>query len=183
MKEQLSRPAVCDLTFQVFDRAVHPELIDSRMVRSFDQDGYRLTLHWTPSGHFLVWEGREMTLVEVLTDQSDPLPENHQLFAHRVGGERSECHFPHSKVSYQTCFQAETMPPEVFCHLHDELRDDGEKSGMFHMLRSEDRLGLAPISVADLQSRKGSLIVHTYHTFPDEFTVVKSQTLIEVDLK
>jgi hypothetical protein len=30
-----------------------------------------------------------------------------------------------------------------------------------------------------LQSRPGSLLIHVYHTFPDDYAVVKTQSLIE----
>lgn len=164
----------------MFDRPVHPELIESLATQSFERDGYKLRLHLTAAGHLLEWRWNDLTLVEVLTEQSHPLPEGRQMFAHRVGGERNECFWPRECVSYHTCFQAEKLPPEVFYHFHDELRSDGEKDGVLHVLAPQDRLGLSPISFVDLQARAGSLIVHVYHTFPDEYTVVKSQTLIEI---
>lgn len=179
-RQDVSRPCVQDLTFQMFDRPVHPELIDSLVVQSFRRDGYRLKLHLTAAGHLFEWCWQDLTLVEVLTEQSHPLPEGRQMFAHRVGGERNECFWPRDSISYHTCFQAEKLPPEVFFHIHDELRSDGEKDGVLHVLRPQDRLGLSPISFVDLQARKNSLIVHVYHTFPEEFAVVKSQTLIEI---
>jgi hypothetical protein len=44
-------------------------------------------------------------------------------------------------------------------------------------------MGLSPLSYLDVQARTGSLLIHSYHTFPDEYAVVKSQTLIEVNLR
>jgi hypothetical protein len=174
-----SRPCVTDLTFQAYDRVVHPEFFDSRLVRAFERDGSQLTLHLTAAGHVLAWRFRGFHLVEILGDQTRPFPEVGQLFAHRVGGERSECHFPKESITYQTCFQLEKLPEEIFFHVHDELRRDGEKNGVLHQLRPNDRLGFSPISFVDLQARVGSMLIHVYHTYPDEFAIVKSQTLIE----
>lgn len=179
-EDVIYRPCVTDLTFQVFDWPVHPELIETMLVRSFARDGYTLKLHLTPAGHLVEWRRGNLTLVEVLADQSRPLPEHRQLFAHRVGGERSERHSPNSSVSYQTCFQLERLPAEVFFHQHDEIRHDGEKTGVFHLLRPLDRLGLSPMSYVDLQARPNSLIIHVYHTYPEEYAIVKTQTLIEI---
>jgi hypothetical protein len=178
-KNVSSRPCVTDLTFQVYDRAVHPEFFETRMMRAFERDGSQLRLHLTSAGHALVWQLGSFHLVEILGDQACALPEVGQLFVHRVGGERSECHFPRESLSYQTCFQLERLPEEIFFHVHDELRRDGEKNGVLHQLRPNDRLGFSPISFADLQARPGSLLIHVYHTYPDEFAIVKSQTLIE----
>lgn len=175
------RPCTTNLTFQVFDRPLHPELVESVAVREFCRDGYRLKLHLTAAGHLISWRWGGFTLVEVLAEQSHPLPESRQLFAHRVGGERTERHHPTEAISYQTCFQVERMSPEIFYHMSDELRSDGENNGVFHTLQTADRLGLSPISYVDLQARPGSVLVHVYHTYPDEYAIVKTQTLIEIE--
>ena len=178
-RQLIARPEVTSLTFQVFDRALHPELIDRLASRSFERNGARLTLHLTTAGHVIEWRWRSFTLVEILADQSNPLPEHRQLFAHRVGGERSELHTPCENVSYQTCFQSERLPAEVYYRLHDELRDEGERGGVLHLMQPNTRLGLAPVSYVDLQARPDSVLIHAYHTYPDEHAIVKTQSLIE----
>jgi hypothetical protein len=175
----LLRPTVAELQFQVYDRPLHPEFVDSLLHREYVRDGRRLTLDVTRSGHVVQWDLGSVRLTEVLADQSDDFPETHQLFAHRIGGERSEKHQPADGINYQTCFQVERLPGELFFHLHDELRRDGEKNGVLHVLQPMDRLGLSPLTYIDLQARSGSFLVHAYHTYPDEYAVVKTQTLIE----
>ena len=177
----IERPSVAELTFQLFDWPVHPELIGGIASRTFERDGYRLTLHLTAAGHVLEWRWQASTLVEVLANQSDPLPENRLLFAHRIGGERSENHRPVASVSYQTCFQVERLPQDLFVRLQDELRSDGEENGVLLQLQTSDRLGLGPLSFVDLQAREGSLIAHSYHTYPEECSIVKVQSLIEFE--
>jgi hypothetical protein len=174
------RPSVSDLTFQVYDAPIHPEFISSLCTRTFERDGYRLRVHLTAAGHMLEWHGKRTTIVELLTDQSTPLPEQHQLFCHRIGPERSEQFRPSASICYLTCFQVERMVAEVFFHYQDELRRDAQKTGLLYVLRPHDRLGLSPLSYMDLQARSDSLVIHTYHTFPDEYAVVKVQTLVEV---
>lgn len=174
------RPAIADLSFQVYDRSIHPELIEPLVVRSFEQDGYRLRLMLTSAGHLLEYRRGDLTLVEILADQAHPLPESRQLFVHRIGGERTEQHWPSELVCYQTCFQVERLPEQLFINLSDELRNDGSTDGVLHQLQTSDRLGLSPITFVNLQARPGSVLVHSYHTFPEECAVVKIQSLIEV---
>lgn len=178
-QHSLCRPLAENLTFQGFDRPVHPELIESIQTRSFDRDGYVLRVHLTSAGHLLEWRQGARVLVELLADQTDPLPEQRQLFAHRVGGERMESHAVWPGISYQTCFQLERLPQEFFFHFHDELRSSARESGILLQINPRDRLGFSPVSYIDLQARPGSLIVHSYHTYPDEFAIVKIQSLIE----
>ena len=175
----VARPTIDELLFQVYDRPIHPELIETLQHQQFRKDRYRLDVHITPAGHTLRYQQDELTLVEVLATQSAPLPEHRQLFAHRVGNERNELHTPSTTVCYQTCFQVERLPAPVFFRLHDEIRRDGEKDGVLHLLTPHDRLGLSPITFINLQARPGSMLAHVYHTYPAEYAVVKSQTLIE----
>ena len=174
-----ARPAITDLTFQVHDWPFHPELIDNLLVHSFEREGYRLRLHLTPDGHMVDWRFGKIWLVEILTEQTRMLPGNRQVFAHRIGGERVEALKPRTGVSYQTCFQVERMTPAIFFRFHDELRQSGEKNGVLHLMHPQDRMGLSPMSFVDLQARKGSVLIHAYHTYPCEYAVVKSQSLID----
>ena len=149
------------------------------MVHTFVRDGYELKFHLTRAGHVTEcrWDGQ--TLVEVLADQSHPLPEHRLLFAHRVGGERTERFQAGESVSYQTCFQVEHLSADYFFRQTDEFRNDGKRNGLLLELSPMDRLGLSPISFVDLQARPGSLLINTFHTFPEEYAIVKTQTLIE----
>lgn len=174
------RPPVTDLTYQVFDRPFHPELIDALSTRTFERDGYLLRLHLTAAGHVVEWRLGRFHLVEVLGDADQKTPEHGQLFAHRVGGERSECVTPSAQVSYQTCFQLERVPRGIYHHLDGELRHDSRQNGVLQVLSPHDRLGLSPLSYVDLQARKNSLVIHTFHTFPSDYAIVKSQTLIDI---
>lgn len=175
----LLRPTVAELQFQTYDRPLHPEFVDSLLHREYTRDGRRLTLDVTRSGHVVQFDVGNVRLAEILADQTEDLPDTHQLFAHRIGGERSERHEPAPGIRYQTCFQVERLPAELFFHLHDEIRRDGEANGVLHILQPLDRLGLSPIAYIDLQARPGSFLVHAFHTYPDEYAVVKTQTLIE----
>jgi hypothetical protein len=109
-KELAVRPSVSELTFQLFDRPIHPELIESLVHQEFQRDGYRLRLDLTAAGHCLHWQRDNLVLAEVLADQSQPLPETRQLFAHRVAGERAERQEPAPSLCYQTCYQDEKLP-------------------------------------------------------------------------
>ena len=76
-------------------------------------------------------------------------------------------------------FQVEVLAPELFVHVHDELIADGSKRGLLHNFPSHNRLALAPLGFISAEARPGCLILSSFHTFPTEHTVVKTQTLIE----
>jgi hypothetical protein len=175
----LSRPPVTDLLFQGFERPLHPEFISSYASERFERDGYRLQLHLVPGGHVVAWRLGASCLVEVLSDSKQAIPEPGPMFAHRLGGERGEHFRPNGHVTYCTRFGLERTPPEIFYQLDGELREQSQKTGILRHLSLNDRLGLSPVSFVELEARPGSLIIKTWHTFPCDYAVVRSNTLIE----
>ena len=56
---------------------------------------------------------------------------------------------------------------------------DGGKRGLLYNFQPHHRLAVSPLSFVTVEARAGCLFLTTFHTFPDEHTVVKSQSLIE----
>ena len=76
-------------------------------------------------------------------------------------------------------FQVEVLAPEIFVHVHDEILNDGSKRGLLHNFPSHHRLAIAPLGYVSAEARPGCLFLSSFHTFPNEHTVVKTQSLIE----
>jgi hypothetical protein len=71
------------------------------------------------------------------------------------------------------------LPDEIFQHVHDEIVADGNKRGVLHNFQPSHRFAISPLGYVVVEARPRSLHIATFHTFPDENTIVKSQTLIE----
>jgi hypothetical protein len=173
------RPPVCDLVFQLYGRPLHPELFEILASRTLRREDYDLTVRVTRTGHVISWDNGDVHLTEVAAAADQPLPERRRLLHHRLRGEhngRLDC--AHG-VRYETSFQVETLPPEIFLHVHDEIVADGEKRGLLHNFPSHHRLAVAPLGFITADARLGCLCLTTFHTFPTEHTVVKTQSLIE----
>ena len=171
------RPRVCDLAFQVYGRPLHPELFDILAVRKIQREDWELVVRITRTGHVIAWGNNSVYLTEVAGgDQSLP---DRRLLNYRLRGERSDRVRTGRGVSYQTSFQVEVLPSEIFTHVHDEILADGSKRGLLHNFRTHNRLALSPLGFVTAEGRPGCLIISAFHTFPDEFTIVKTQTLIE----
>jgi hypothetical protein len=173
------RPRVCDLVFQLYGRPLHPELFDILAVRKVQREDYDLTVRITRTGHVISWENADVFLTEVAAAADQPLPEKRRLLSHRLRGEHCDKLACAHGIHYQVSFQVEVLTPEIFLHVHDEILADGGKRGLLHNFQANDRLSLAPLGFIAVEARAGCLSLHTFHTFPDEHTVVKSQSLIE----
>jgi hypothetical protein len=173
------RPPVADLVFHLYDRPLHPELFDTLAKRSVRKDDYDLTVRITRTGHALSWQTKSAHLTEVTAAADLPLPDYRARFKHRVRGEHCTTLALTPALSYQTSFQVETLPQEIFLHVHDEILRDGTKRGLLHNFQPNHRRALAPLGFVTVEAWSGCLLVSSFHTFPDEHTVVKTQSLIE----
>ena len=172
------RPRVSELVFQLYGRPLHPELFDILAVRRYEREDYDLRVWITRTGHVLTWENPDVLLAEV-ADAEQLHSESRRLLSYRLRGEHAAtlgcCH----GVTYQTSFQVETLAPDIFLHVHDEILADGGKRGVLHNFQPNHRLAVAPLGYVVVEARPRCLFVSTFHTFPEEHAVVKSQTLIE----
>src|SRR5262249_45267068 len=179
MSVQLLRPRVSDLVFQVYGRPLHPELFDILAVRKIQREDYELTLRITRTGHVITWQNGSVHLTEVTASTDQPLPEQRSLLNYRLRHEHTARLPRQGGITYQMSFQVEVLPPEIFLHVHDEILCDGGKRGLLHHFPPHHRLSLTPLGFVAAETRAGCLFLSTFHTFPDEHAVVKSQSLIE----
>jgi hypothetical protein len=170
---------VCDLVFQLYGRPLHPELFDILASRKIQREDYELTVRITRTGHVISWENRDVFLTEVAAAADQPLPEKRRLLSRRLRGEHSDTLACAHGVNYQMSFQVEVLTPEIFLHVHDEIVADGGKRGLLYNFQPNHRLSLAPLGFIAVEARARCLFISTFHTFPEEHTVVKSQSLIE----
>ena len=81
------------------------------------------------------------------------------------------CH----NIVYQTSFQVETLPEEIYLHVHDEILADGTKRGFLHNFQPNPRLAIAPLGCCVVaEARQNCLMVSTFHTFPQENTAIRN---------
>jgi hypothetical protein len=173
------RPPVCDLVFQLYGRPLHPELFDILAVRKIRREDYELTVRVTRTGHVISWENKDVYLTEVTATAAQELPERRRLLHYRLRSEHSATLPCAHGVHYQVSFQVEVLQPEIFAHVHEEILADGGKRGLLHNFPSHNRLALAPLGFVTAEARPGCLFLSSFHTFPTEHTVVKTQSLIE----
>jgi len=143
------------------------------------REDYELTLRLTRTGHVITWENADVLLTEVAAAADQELPEKRRLLSYKLRGEHGGSLCCAHGIKYQTTFQVETLAPGIFLQVHDEILADGEKRGLLHNFHNGPRLTVSPLGLIAVESRSHCLFLSTFHTFPDEHTVVKSQTLIE----
>lgn len=173
----LVRPLVRDLIFQLYRRPLHPELFATLAQQNLRRCDFEARVRITPTGHAITWfRPPDLFLTEVLCVACNELPP-HELFRHRLAAEHRAQAEPWPGVKYQASFQIEVLPEHLFQIVHEELLADGQRRGLLY--RFPDLHGPEPLGFVTMDGRAGLQLIHTFHTFPDECAIVKSQSLIE----
>ena len=172
------RPNVEEMIFQLYGRPLHPELFDIMATRRLRFGDAGLNLWLTRTGHVISWQNQRCQLTEVVA-ADQPLPQWGQLLTHKLRGERCSMLGNLPEVNYQVSFQLESLSPELFLKVHQEILADGGKHSLLHSFAPNHRWALMPVGLINVESRDGCLCFTTFHTFPDDYAVVKTQSLIE----
>jgi hypothetical protein len=174
------RPKIAELSFQLFGRALHPELFEVYKTKSVERGEFSARLDITSAGHVITWRYRGLTLTEVATSAQHPLPERRRLLSYRLKGQRSDRVECRGGIVYHTSFQLEPVAPEVFWTFQEELALGGERQGLLHTFDSSGRIALGALSYIYPETRSRSLLIQAFHTFPDDCAIVKSQSVFEL---
>ncbi len=174
------RPKVAELAFQLYGRSLHPELFEIHKSRTIERGGYEAKVDITSAGHVVTWRYEGLTLTEVACSAQHPLPQRRRILSYRLKGERSDRIECRGGVTYQMSFQLEPVEPEIFWMFQQELAHDGDRQGLLHTFDASGRMALGALSYINLETRNRSVLVQAFHTFPDDYAIVKSQSLFEL---
>lgn len=173
------RPAATDLHYQLYARALHPELFDVRSARVIDHAGYVLVLRICESGHLVELRRQGETLVEVNIGSRQEIPSRGRCLTVPLGGGRDVETQPLPGVSFQASVQLERLDHEVFERLTQEFHADIPQATLAHVFGSRNRLRPDAVSLLFAECGARSVGIHAFHTFPDDFAIVRTQSLYE----
>lgn len=174
------RPKVAELVFQLYGRPLHPELFVVHRWQTIERADYQAKIDITSAGHVVTWRCGGLTLTEVATSAHHPLPARRRLLSYRLKGQRSDSVQCRGGICYRMSFQLEPVEPEVFWTYQQELLHDFQGQGLLYQFDSSGRMALGAISYVSAESRSRCLLVHAFHTFPDDCAIVKTQSLIQL---
>ena len=176
----MKRPPVAELVARVYSRAIHPELWELLALRRVERPGFALTVRVIAGGHVVELRTVLGVVTECLAAPGLGLPAGVAIERSLSSAQRGKAEF--AAARYEISSRAELLDPEPFAYAHAELIRDGARRGFLTHFPTHNRLGLAPVSYLTADPVPGGLAVAGFHTFPDEFAVVKTQSLWEFGL-
>jgi Protein of unknown function DUF2617 len=174
------RSSVADLTFQVFNRSLHPEWFTTREFRRVEQKRWAADVRIVEGGHAVVFSSGSVRLTEVLCGPETVLPEVGRLFHSHLRRERSAILRPDTTVEYQSCLEVERVDIKVFLHLCEEIAVNASGNRLFQRFPASNRMAPPPISHVELSASGSDLTIQCFHSFPNECAIVRTQSLFEL---
>jgi hypothetical protein len=174
------RPKVAELVFQLYGRPLHPELFQICSSRRVEVGDYSAKIEITSAGHVVTWRYAGLTLTEVAASAQPPLSKQRRLMSYSVKGPRHDHVDCKGGARYAMNFELEHADPEVFWAIQQELTIDGLMQGMLYRFNSGGRLARGALSYINVETRRRQMLVQAFHTFPDDFAILKSQSLFQL---
>ena len=168
------------LRFFLYNRPLHPELFEIYHDHHIIKSGYEAQIWVTGCTHVIGFYRGRTSLVEVTADAENILPERGQLLEMPFRGERDHERKQADGIDYMMNFQVERMSSGVYSRTHHELARQGAQRGLFVPFPTWMARSLTPFTYIDYEARPNELHVFTFHAFPSELTIVKTQSLFEL---
>jgi Protein of unknown function DUF2617 len=175
-----ARPNSSQLMLHVYGRSVHPELLQVFAETEILQDSYLARLRICDAGHTISFRYDGRTVTELTASRDQLLPQKKRCLEKSLRGCRDEAVPFEGGLHYNVSYQMERLEATVFLNLHEELLADCKRAAVAYRFPAESRLAPEPLSLLRTEASPNSLLVHAYHTFPENRMILKTQSLFEL---
>ena len=172
---------VADLKFALYHRPLHPELFRIHQSRHIERGSYQADIWVIGLSHVLTVQSAGRCVAEVTTDDLEVLPQNGLVTSFQFRGERDHMEEFDDGIRYILSTQVERMNQNLFHASHRDLLNYGSSRGM--LVSFNEWAGgeeLVPFSFIDFEARDREFHVQAFHSFPADYTIIKTQSIVEV---
>jgi Protein of unknown function DUF2617 len=173
--------SVDELHFSLFQRGLHPELFHIYQVKRVEQRRYSAEVWIVGLAHVVSVQYGDQHLSEVVAEPSDLFPKSSVANSFRFRGERDYSQSFADGFRYILSSQVERMSPNLFPSTHRDLQRYAQRRGMYVPFEDWGHEGLVPFSLVDYEAREREFHVHAFHVFPQERTILKTQSIFEIE--
>lgn len=183
MPVELGQTQQCveELHFSLYQRALHPELFRISQVKRIEHRRYNAEIWITGLTHVVTVQFGDQYLAELVAEQSDLLPRMGLAHSFRFRGERDYSQSFPGGLRYILSSQVERMTSNLFPSTHRDLLRYAERRGMYETFDDWGHEGLVPLTFIDYEPREREFHVHAFHIFPMERTILKTQSIFEIE--
>lgn len=181
MESEKTQLRVDDLYFFLYERTLHPELFQIYKIARVQQRRYSAELWVLPLGHLVTIQFEKGFVSELISPANDLLPKSGLSTSFRFRGERDHTQTLGNGLTYILSSQVERLTPQVFPSTHTDLAKHAQRKGMLVTFDDMESDGLAPFSYVDFEARDHEFHVYAFHSFPDDLSILKTQSIFELE--
>lgn len=170
------RPKVAQLTFQFFNRGLHPELFQVLKSHRVERDSFAATIHITSDGHVVQFKSGEITLTEVAASVHQPLPQSRRLLLNPLCERHTESIECRGGIAFRYEHELERVKPELFWLIQQQLGESAKNHELIQVFDASGRMAIGGMSFVHVETRSQCLSLQAIHTFPDDLALVKIQS-------
>ena len=167
------------LTFNLFQRPLHPELFHIYAKRELKTEKYEALIWLTGCTHVVSVFADDVCLTEVICTPKQMLPQRGLIERFQFRGPRTHKCTLSRGVSYMTDFQIEKMSTNLYRQSYKDLERFSRNRGIFTKFPDLKVEKLEPFCYIDYEARKTELHVYTFAAYPDQITMIKTQSLFD----
>lgn len=171
---------VSKMRFLLYNRPLHPELFEIYQDHGIARESYEAEIWVTGCTHVIGFYRQKLSLLELMAEPDADLPQRGLLLDLPFRGERTHECKRSDGINYMMNFQVEQMSPAVYSRTHHELAHLASKHGLFVPFPRWMTQGLTPFSYIDYDARPNELHVFAFHAFPEDLTMIRTQSIFEV---
>lgn len=149
-----------------------------RRIQLFEDWKADLWVH--DAGHAVIFSNRNIALTEILTSMSQELPTEKVVWQRTPVLDDFTTIQPGGCLEYQVNFELETTEPSIFRFLTQELQMANSRDDLLWQGRSQNRFLEEPLVRIHFEVSPRGLSVQTFHTFPQELSILRTQSLFEI---
>lgn len=176
-----ARQSVGQLRYYLYSRALHPELFHVDQGQTVRQRRYQADVWIVGLAHVVTLRYKNVTITEVAALPGEGLPQRGLVTSFKFRGERDEEREFDDGLQYIFSSQVEQMTENVFKACHEDLLHDAKHRGLHMTYPDRATNGLVPFSYLSTEGRDNEFHVHAFHLFPDECTILRTQSIFEVE--
>jgi hypothetical protein len=169
--------AVADLRLSLYLRAIHPEFFAIRAGRAFKQASFEGDVWLLDAGHVITFVYGSDAITEVIAPRELELPKRGLVRTLDLAGDREHRMETRGAILYQMALQVDVESPDTYLKEAEELLASARQGQLFTETPPDAPRRQFSYAVSELRGR--GLLVHAWHGFPAENTILKTQTLIE----
>ncbi|WP_437185985.1 DUF2617 family protein [Planctomicrobium sp. SH668] len=174
-----TRPKISETSYRFFNRQLHPELFNPAVTGRIRTSRFSALIGICEGGHFLQVssDGKSITEITSAGDQVFSANSLQQTFF--FNNEEEILFETKTPLDYHFAGQVDAVDPTVFTRVQLELEMAASKAFISQQFPAKNRILPGPLSLIQVSGSERMLIVHSFHTYPEELVVLRTQTLVE----